>query len=329
MNDPLPPTPNAPSPYQLPTGPGVQNSGHGTSHTPGYDPIPDLVDVRSKFYLSGLVNDLTPPQITANTDNYAPQGGDKANVWRLDLDANHDLTGISIGYAATNRTVTLVNISTHVLTLKHDVTSVAANRFYLPFSKDQILEPNGAILLHYDSISTRWRMVAYAFDYTDLLAADTSLSGRITVLEGLEEQKAYLAAGQQLTSNSVVMQTITGVKLTGAANESWRFRMTLVSISTAVANMKFQFTVPAGATLFFSTGSFVSGGVSKTFGSVNAATSVVADGAGLNVAIEIMGSIFFGATPGDMQLQAAQNVATAETIDFIVQGTNLVGTKVH
>lgn len=167
---------------------------------------------------------------------------------------------------------------------------------------------------------------------TTRAAADTTINGNITTLFGVTNrvQWAILAAGQQLTSNSTTFQNVTGIKLTGAANKTYRFSMSLGLLSTVTADAKYQFTVPAGATLFFSTGNYTdAGGTTSPIGSAGAASTFTVAGTGGNVFIEISGVVAFGGTPGDMQLQAAQNTATVETTDFVVQGTNLWGFQLN
>lgn len=149
------------------------------------------------------------------------------------------------------------------------------------------------------------------------------------VADSRRDQWAYLATSQQLTSNSTTFQNVTGMAVLLAANEVWRFSMTLIFISTVAADFKFQFTVPAGATLFFATGSFILGGIPTQAGSVGASISTPADGLAGNVAIEIYGTVINGANAGNLQLQAAQNTATVEAIDFVVAGTNMTGRRVN
>lgn len=284
--------------------------------------------------LASFLTDLTPPQITANTNDYAPTGGSTAHVWRLDLDADHSLTGMTGG--AANVVRVLENISTSVLLLKHNVTSTAANRFFMPFSGDQSLDPNAAAIFRYDATSSRWRLLSLVTDYNALVNEDITLNGlitalttRVTTLEGLILARTYVTTGQQLTSNSTVFQNVTNMRLGLLANQSWQFVAHLTYLSTVAADFKFQWTVPAGAALNFSTLSVVQGGVQVFIGSAGASTSIMADGTAGNVTIVIMGTVVNGGTAGDLQLQAAQNSATVELIDFIVTGTNMVATQVH
>lgn len=102
-----------------------------------------------------LPEDISPTQLAANTDNWAPAGLSTAAVIRVSTDKSRNLTGLTGG--ADGRVIVLMNVGSYDLVLKHDVTSTAANRFYCPNSADMTLPPNGSAVLVYDSTSSRWR----------------------------------------------------------------------------------------------------------------------------------------------------------------------------
>lgn len=104
--------------------------------------------------ISGVVS---PPQITANMNDYAPSGHDHATVFRLSCDAVRSLTGFAGGQAGIVRL--LINIGSFNLLLKdQDSASSAGNRFAL--AGDVTLAPNRTVLLWYDGVSSRWRQIA-------------------------------------------------------------------------------------------------------------------------------------------------------------------------
>lgn len=112
-----------------------------------------LRSVGENFAFTGVIS---PTQIVANTDNYAPTGLSTATGLRLSTDAARDLTGITGGVAG--RILFLHNVGSFNLVLRDDVTSTAANRFAL--TGDFTLTPDMAIILQYDNTSLRWRLVA-------------------------------------------------------------------------------------------------------------------------------------------------------------------------
>ncbi len=102
-----------------------------------------------------LTGDITPAQITANTDDYSPTGLSTASVLRLSTDASRDLTGIQGG--ADGRVLVLHNVGSFDVVLKDDATSTAANRFQL--NADITVAPNQSTVIQYDSTSSRWRVI--------------------------------------------------------------------------------------------------------------------------------------------------------------------------
>ncbi len=134
---------------------------------------------------------------------------------------------------------------------------------------------------------------------------------------------------QALTDSSTAFQNVTAMAVPLGANEVWRFNMTLIFISTVLADFKFQFTVPAGATLYLSSGPVTFAGLQVFYQNTAAATPMTADGTAANVAIEVSGTVINAGTAGNLQLQAAQNVAQADAAaDRIIVGSNIFARRV-
>jgi len=111
-------------------------------------------------YFSGVIS---PTAITGTVSDYAPSGYSSSggSLIRQDASAAVDLTGLVASTAG--REIVICNISTaNTITLKHDVTSTAANRFLLPNSADLAIRPNGSVTLRYDATSARWRVIGSA-----------------------------------------------------------------------------------------------------------------------------------------------------------------------
>lgn len=104
-----------------------------------------------------LTGDISPTQLAANTDDWAPTGLSGASVIRASTDASRNLTGLTGG--ADGRVIALANVGAQALVIKHDVTSTAANRFYCPGNADVTLAANTTVLIQYDSTSSRWRVI--------------------------------------------------------------------------------------------------------------------------------------------------------------------------
>lgn len=98
---------------------------------------------------------LSPAQITATTDDYAPTGIADAAILRIDTDASHTLSGIAAPSPdfARRLIVEYVGVNEIVL-LAEGTNSTAANRFALP--EDTTLGPNQSIELLRDVALARW-----------------------------------------------------------------------------------------------------------------------------------------------------------------------------
>ena len=102
---------------------------------------------------------LSPSALSADTNNWDPGYGDIVRV--SGTTTGIDITGLvaptGIG---TNYLRVLINIgSANNLTLKHDVTSTAGNRFLTPTGGDHIIPPSGTATILYDTTSSRWRVL--------------------------------------------------------------------------------------------------------------------------------------------------------------------------
>lgn len=109
------------------------------------------------------IADLTPAQITADQNNYAPTGwsGFKT-LLRLDTDQRRRITGLASGRAG--RLVVLQNVSAGMdgtIILTHEgAGSTAANRFNLGV-RDVALNQNECAVLQYDAVSSRWKLLSH------------------------------------------------------------------------------------------------------------------------------------------------------------------------
>jgi hypothetical protein len=93
--------------------------------------------------------------LTANTDNFAVNS--TTRVLRIGSNNNYNLTGLTGG--AAGRRLTLLNVSAFTITLTHDATSTAANRFFCPNNTNVAVRQNGSAEIIYDSTSSRWRVI--------------------------------------------------------------------------------------------------------------------------------------------------------------------------
>lgn len=100
---------------------------------------------------------ITPTALAANTDNWTPTGYSDASTIRMSASAPVNLTGL--GGGEDGKEIKLMNVGANTITLIHDLTSTAANRFYCPNNTSVAVRQNGWVLVIYDSTSSRWRVM--------------------------------------------------------------------------------------------------------------------------------------------------------------------------
>lgn len=91
---------------------------------------------------------------SSNLDNFTYTSN--AHFQRWSSGAAIDVTGMVRGQVD-GQTHLIVNVGSNNITLKHDVTSTAANRFLNSTGADIVLSPNQAADVIYDTTTQRWR----------------------------------------------------------------------------------------------------------------------------------------------------------------------------
>lgn len=134
----------------------TQNTGTGGATVPllsGNNVHSGSNDFAASLQLSG---DISPTQITANQNDYAPTGHATASTFRLSSDASRNVTGLAGG--ADGRIVIIHNVGAqNVVLTNQDAASTAANRFL--FGGDTTLGADTSITLRYDATASRWRAI--------------------------------------------------------------------------------------------------------------------------------------------------------------------------
>jgi hypothetical protein len=140
-----------------------------------------------------LTGIISPPQITANQNDYNPSGVAAAAVLQLSSDASRTVSGLAGG--AEGRVISLINIGSQPIVLPDESTSSsAANRFAL--GANLTVAARQAAMLRYDGTAARWRLIAGA---TGLLAAANNLSD----LASIAAARANLGVREQLAANRI------------------------------------------------------------------------------------------------------------------------------
>jgi hypothetical protein len=119
-----------------------------------------VVSSRSKAYVAG--NQAVT--WAAQQDNFA-RSGKGIDHLRVSLTGAQTLTGVvpdaSANGSANGEVIVITNAdSSDSLTIAHDATSTAANRFLCPASANYVQAFNTSTTWRYDATSSRWRMVS-------------------------------------------------------------------------------------------------------------------------------------------------------------------------
>jgi|SRR5262245_2563165 len=103
-------------------------------------------------------NVITPVQLTANTNDYAPPNVQSAAVIRINSSIAIDLTGLLA--ASISHMKMLVNVGGNTITVKQaSASSAVINRFRCPGAADYSLTQSKAVWIWYDSASTVWQVI--------------------------------------------------------------------------------------------------------------------------------------------------------------------------
>jgi hypothetical protein len=109
---------------------------------------------------ASLTRVITPPQLTADVNNWAPTGINTAEVVRASSDASRTITGI-VSNAVSGRELLLMNAGSQSIVLAHEnALSSVSNRMVLPGSTNYTIPPGNSVLLWFDSASNRWRLMS-------------------------------------------------------------------------------------------------------------------------------------------------------------------------
>lgn len=152
---------------------------------------------------------------------------------------------------------------------------------------------------------------------------------RLDVYDGVRDVSLYtrsvysrirLALAQGLTPSSTVLQNVTSmtVPLPATAGTIFRWRSVIYYDASAAADFKFAYTAPAGTTMRWSIHALntaATGSVYATATASGTSVTIGANGVGTVLPAYLEGDITMGGTAGNLQLQAAQNVADATAVN--------------
>lgn len=133
----------------------------GSGVTAVDNPVTGVTDLTVPTSVGGVT--ISPPALSANTNNYSPAGQSAASVQRWSSSAAFNVTGLDasgiVAASVANRPM-IINVGSFTITLKHEsASSTAANRFVGPGNADYLLVAGSTVELVRDTVSLRWRVV--------------------------------------------------------------------------------------------------------------------------------------------------------------------------
>lgn len=184
--------------YTPPANSYLQAFDFATKHTLYWDGTAWVLD---------KTNAILSATLAATTSNYAGTGYLTCSIMRFTLTGAQILTGIAGGLADRRLVITNVD-TTDSLTMTHDATSTAANRFLCPGNRNFILGPGNSVELFYDGTSSRWRVMK---PFGEDLLAMGNVSGAINI------DLSYKNISLTLTGNATI--TFTNPPVAGHVSE--------------------------------------------------------------------------------------------------------------
>lgn len=143
--------------------------------------------------------------------------------------------------------------------------------------------------------------------YTDI-EADARVAIHSTPITAIHGMVNVLKTSDEVVNNSTTLQNDDELFLPAGANEVWAVEIYIRGAFKSSSDFKFQWSVPAGAGFVYGCDYEVEGDYDHTHGAPY--PYIVPDTA--NYSLGMKGTLYTGATPGNLQLQWAQNSAAIE-----------------
>lgn len=161
-----------------------------------------------------------------------------------------------------------------------------------------------------------------------LVVAENELSGlaaenRVEVYDGtnnisLRTRSCFLttrvAVSQVLTASSTVLQNVTNMVAALPTAGIFQFRGRIFYEASTTADIKFAWTIPAGATMRWGINALGPGGTNPIYTTITGSGTAISVGAlGVGTVLYALfdAEVTMGGTAGNLQLQAAQNTSDA------------------
>jgi len=208
---------------------------------------------------------ISPSQITADQDNYAPTGWASAQIVRLDGDSSiRAITSMSAGYSG--ETKQIINVGSYPIYFPGEhPDGTAANRI-LTGGIDHILLPGDAINVMYDGTSSRWRIpvrrneIIYPKSIFYRASGGSSTSGDwgdlnfggTSVATSVSPRHWVLSTSTSTTGASYIgfSKTLTDIATFGAAHMYFQAMINIDTLSTGTETFEFDLSIASDMTAF-------------------------------------------------------------------------------
>jgi hypothetical protein len=275
--------------------------------------VTGTADVQQALTFSG---DITPSQITADQNDYAPTGFSTATVVRISTDASRNITGLAGG--SDGRAIFVINVGSFAAVLKDEgAGSTAANRF--GFGADLTLSSKQGCALLYDSTASRWRQVGGPSASGGGLGTVTSVATDETLTGGPITTSGTIGVSDTYRRNLLLSDIYLAKALAGYRRSINRFTDGFKSATddgiASGSSSNYGTSSGSGAVTNTTTLTRVSGGTPTTpLGGT--AANINDNNTGTSITV----------TPGNLSGTAA---ATSRALAYIDYGSNKTITKIE
>jgi len=158
---------------------------------------------------------------------------------------------------------------------------------------------------------------------TSILSTDLISDSRDTINTNFANINAdtpvlVYKSADETVNNSTTLQDDDELLFAVAANEVWAFKLIFNFNSGTTPDIKYAFSIPAGATI---------DGYSLDVGSVNESSVINSSGGGANTRVAVLhANIINSTTAGNMQIQWAQNTQDASDTT-VLKGSYIIAHK--
>jgi hypothetical protein len=205
-----------------------------------------IAAITEEFLLTGAIS---PPQIAADQNDYAPTGIALSTTLKLSSDASRDISGLVDPRDGVYKVI--INVGSNPIVLRNqDTRSLAANRF--DFGADVNLSGNQSATLRYDSASGKWKLLSSTAGAAVASGAVTARTLAPSALQNVGMVNGTIVTSRSGNAETIAIKTLAGVDPSSSDPVHFVFRDVTVGAGDFVVR-----TVTSALQLTLSSGSAV------------------------------------------------------------------------